>query len=238
VSFVVRKTFSEEECTILTTLILKVEKTNSWCARKGDLQRAFPLNVLMILASAITVVADGECLTCSGFSLGKTVHLRNFEFIVDYFGGLSFSLRRGVEGATFMSSTRSRASTPRWAMTKESIEEFLTVSGREGSFDLPSTRRRSAGAPLALAVTTPWMENAPTTQAATMVPSRMVAPWLETNLLIERCHTHHRGQQVQACARHPTVEQEAVPWRSTLIGKQAVIVVHHGTSLHLRWRGS
>jgi hypothetical protein len=222
VSFVVRKTFSEEECTILTTLILPVEKTNSWCARKGDLQRAFPLNVLMILASAITVIADGECLTCSGFSLGKTIHLRNFEFIVDYFGGLSFSLGRGVEGATFMSSTRSRASTPRWAMTKESTEEFLTVSGREGSFNLPSTRRRSAGAPLTLAATTPWM----------------VAPWPETNLLIERCHTHHRGQQVQACARHPTVEQEAVPWRSTLIGKQAVIVVHHGTSLHLRWRGS
>jgi hypothetical protein len=24
-------------------------------------------------------------LTCGGFSLNKTIHLRNFEFIVDYF---------------------------------------------------------------------------------------------------------------------------------------------------------
>jgi hypothetical protein len=31
---------------------------------------------------------------CSGFSLGETVYLGSFEFITDYFGGLSLSPRR------------------------------------------------------------------------------------------------------------------------------------------------
>jgi hypothetical protein len=67
----------------------------------------------MVPSSAILVVADSEHLTCSGFSLGETVFLRNFEFIADYFGGLSLSLRRGDEGTAFMGSTRSGASTLR-----------------------------------------------------------------------------------------------------------------------------
>jgi hypothetical protein len=50
---------------------------------------------------------------CGGFSLGKTVHLVNFEFIADYFGGLSLFPRRGNEGTALMGSTRSGASTPR-----------------------------------------------------------------------------------------------------------------------------
>jgi hypothetical protein len=49
----------------------------------------------MASSSVITLFADGERLTCGGFSLGETVQLGNFEFIVDYFGGLSLSPRRG-----------------------------------------------------------------------------------------------------------------------------------------------
>jgi hypothetical protein len=45
----------------------------------------------MIPSSAITDAADGKHLMCGGFSLGKTVHLGNIEFIVDYFNGLSLS---------------------------------------------------------------------------------------------------------------------------------------------------
>jgi hypothetical protein len=77
-----------------------------------------------------------------GFSLGKPDHLGNFEFIADYFNGLSLSPRRGDEGVAFMGSTRSRASTPRWAMIEDYTEEFLMASSREGSFGLPSPRRR------------------------------------------------------------------------------------------------
>jgi hypothetical protein len=69
---------------ILTTLYLASAKnTDSWRARKGDLQCAFSLDILMVSSSVLTAVADGDCLTCGGFSLGETVHLGNFEFIAD-----------------------------------------------------------------------------------------------------------------------------------------------------------
>jgi hypothetical protein len=51
----------------------------------------------MVPSSAITIAADGECLTCGGFSLGETVYLGNFECITDY-GGLntdSWCIREG-----------------------------------------------------------------------------------------------------------------------------------------------
>ncbi len=94
----------------MTTLYLAGAKnTDSWHARKGDLQRAFPLDVLMVPSSVITITADGERLTCGGFSLCKTIRLGNFEFIINYFGGLSLSPSRGNKGATFIGSTHSGA---------------------------------------------------------------------------------------------------------------------------------
>jgi hypothetical protein len=60
-----------------------VENTDNWSARNGDLQRTFPLEVLMVPLSAITVAANSERLTCGGFSLGEPIRLENFLFIVD-----------------------------------------------------------------------------------------------------------------------------------------------------------
>jgi hypothetical protein len=119
------------------------------------LQRAFPLDVLMIPSSVITIAADGERLICGGFSLGKTVHLGNFEFIANYFSGLSRFPRMGDTSNAFMGSTRRGASTPLRAMIEDSIEEFLTASSREGSFSLPSPRRRGTETLPAPVVTTP-----------------------------------------------------------------------------------
>jgi hypothetical protein len=145
----------------LTTLYLASRKnTDSWCARKGDLQHALPIDILMVPSSVITVSADSECLTCGGLSLGETVHLVNFEFITDYFGSLSLSPRRGNAVAAFMGSTQSGAPTPRRAMIEDSAEEFLMASSGEGSFSLPSPRRCGIGASLAPVITTPRMENA------------------------------------------------------------------------------
>jgi hypothetical protein len=87
----------------------------------------------MVPSSTITIAADGECLTCDGFSLGETVHLGNFEFIADYFSGLSLSPRWGDAGVALMVSTHSGMSTLRWAMIEDFIEEFLTASSGEGS---------------------------------------------------------------------------------------------------------
>jgi hypothetical protein len=105
----------------------------------------------MVPSSSIT---DGECLTCGGFSLDKPIHLGNFKFIADYFGGLSLSPWRGNDDTIFVGSTHSGASTPQRATMEDSTEEFLTASSRKGSLDHPSPRRRSTGASFAPATTT------------------------------------------------------------------------------------
>jgi hypothetical protein len=117
----------------------------------------------MVPSSSIVVVADSERIMCSGFSLGEPVLLGNFEFIVDYFGGLSSSPRRGNEGTAFVGSTHCGASTPQWATMEDSTEEFLMTSSVEGSFSHTSPRQRTTRASFAPATTTTWKENAPAT---------------------------------------------------------------------------
>jgi hypothetical protein len=139
----------------------------------------------MVPSSMIIIVADDERLTCDGFSLGETVRLGHFEFIVNYFSGLSLSHRRSDASATFMVSTQSGAPTPRRATIEDSVEEFHTTSSGEGSFGHPSPRRHDTGASLTPITTMPRMENAPATQATTTVPPWMVAPRRETDLHFE-----------------------------------------------------
>jgi hypothetical protein len=70
--FAVCKTTSELERAILTTLYFADAKnTNSWHARKGPLQRAFPLDVLIVHSSALTISTDGECLMRGCFPSAK-----------------------------------------------------------------------------------------------------------------------------------------------------------------------
>jgi hypothetical protein len=114
----------------------------------------------MVPSFAITVAANGEHLMCSGFSLSEAVRLWNFVFIADYFGSLSLCPKRGDAGTAFMGSTHSRAPTSRWAMIEDSAKEFLMASSREGSFSLPSPRRRGMGALLTPVTIAPRMENA------------------------------------------------------------------------------
>jgi hypothetical protein len=153
------------------------------------LQRAFPLDIRTVPSSAINVTADGECLTCVGFSFGETVRLGSFEFITDNFGGLSFSPRRGNSSVAFMGSTHSGTPSPRWAMIEDSTEEFLTVSSNEGVFNLLSPRRHCTGALPTPVATTPWTEITPATQATMTVPLQMAASWPDTSLPFEQCHT-------------------------------------------------
>jgi hypothetical protein len=112
---------------------------------RGICSVLFSLDVLMVPSSSIAVTADDEHLTCGGFSLSKTVHLGNFEFIANYFDSLSLSPRRGDADGAFMGSTCSVASTLRRAMIEDSAEEFLMASSGEGSFATPFPRRRSTG---------------------------------------------------------------------------------------------
>jgi hypothetical protein len=220
---IVRKTTSKQEHTILTTLYLAGAKnTDSWCARKGDLQRASPLDVLMVPSSSIAIIVDDECLACGGFTLSEPVRLGNLDFIVDYFSGLSLSPRRGNEGAIFMGSTRSGVSTPQWATIEDSTEEFLTTSSGEGSFGHPSPRRCITWPHLPPTTTTTWKESA---LATTRFPLRTPVPWLETNHPSEWHRAHHEGQPMQAHARHPTAENGSASRRSHLAGKQTATTV-------------
>jgi hypothetical protein len=149
------------------------------------LQRAFPLDVLMVLSSVLVVAVDGECLACGGFTLGETVHFGRLEFITDCFGGMSLSPRRDGSDVAFMGSTHRRPPSPLWAMMGDSTKEFHMVSSGEVGSSLPSPRRHDTGAPPSPATTTSWLESTPATQAMMTVPPRMMTSRPDTSLPFE-----------------------------------------------------
>jgi hypothetical protein len=55
----------------------------------------------MINSLMLVVTIDGKCLTCGGFSLDETICVGSLEFIADYFGSLSLSLKGSNSGAVF-----------------------------------------------------------------------------------------------------------------------------------------
>jgi hypothetical protein len=82
-----------------------VENIDSWHARKGDLQRAFPLDVPMVPSSPLAATANGECLSRDDFSLGETIRFGSLDFITDCFGGRSLSPWRDGSDVTAVGST-------------------------------------------------------------------------------------------------------------------------------------
>jgi hypothetical protein len=166
-------------------------------------------------------VGFAACFSCRRFdgSLSETIDLGSFEFIADYFGGLSLSPMSGDSGAAFMGYTRSETPSPRRAMIEDSIKAFLTTSSGEGGSSLPSPRRRGVGAPPVPVTTTPWMVNALTTQAMMTVPPRTVEPRSNTGVSFEQWRACQEGQRSQACA-----------WSSR--------TCHHSMGPRLRWKGS
>jgi hypothetical protein len=101
------------------------------------LQHAFPLDISMVHSSVLIVSANGERLSCSGFSLDETVRFGSLEFITNSFGGLSLSPMRNDSGTTFMSSTHSGTPSLLWANIEDSTNEFYTTSSRAGAPDSP-----------------------------------------------------------------------------------------------------
>jgi hypothetical protein len=74
----------EQEHTILTTLYLTDAKnTDSWRTKSGDLQRAFPPNVLMLPSLAFVTTTSGERLPHNVSSLGGTIYFGSLEYIFD-----------------------------------------------------------------------------------------------------------------------------------------------------------
>jgi hypothetical protein len=137
--------------------------------------------------------AGDELLTCGGFSLGETVHLGRFEFITDYFSGLSLSPIRSDSGIAFVDSTHSGPLTPRRAMTEDFNEEFHTASSGGGGSGLPSPKRLGAGALPAPITTLLWQEDTPPILSMTTVQQRALAPRPHTSHSFERRRTPQEG---------------------------------------------
>jgi hypothetical protein len=152
-----------------TLLFVSAEYINSWHARKGYWQHAFPLDVLTVHSSMFIIATDGECLTCGGFSLSVTISFGSLEFIADSFGSLSFSPKGSDSGAIFVGTTHYRLPSLHH-MIEDSTDKSYTTSSEEESSDLPTSRRHSMGAPPAPIATTPWLEDALNTQTMMTVP--------------------------------------------------------------------
>jgi hypothetical protein len=141
-----------------------------------------------------------------------------------------------------MGSTRSRASTPWWAMTNNSTEEFLMTSSGEGRFGLPSPKRRNVAAQLALAAATLWMENALATQATTTVPPWTVAHgWKPTSSSSNATLIMEGSRQKPVLSIPPPSRRQCHDKASLLTSRLLPWSNHthrHGMSPCLRWRGS
>jgi hypothetical protein len=121
------------------------------------------------------------CYTCDGFSLGETVCLGSYEFIIDYFGGMSLSPRSNDSGTALMGSTRSGPLSPRRAMIEDSTKEFVTASSSEGSSSLPSRMRHGARTLPAPSTSIPWLEDATAIYTMMTVPPWVMGPQSDTD---------------------------------------------------------
>jgi hypothetical protein len=98
------------------------------------------------------------------------------------------------------------------------------ASDGEGSFDLPSARRHNMGASPA--------PPQPYHGQRTLWPLKRWRrlhhgkrlPRLDTDLPLERWHTHQEGKRALAHAQPPCIEQEVAQWWDKLVGGQVAPV--------------
>jgi hypothetical protein len=135
VCFVVHKTTSEQEYVILTTLYLADAKNiDSWCDKKGDLQRAFPLDVPMVPSLKLSFVANGNHLTGVGFAPRSTIYFGSLEFPADCLGHLSLSPLERDSSAVFIGMVHNGSPSLHTALEESSDEDGAT-SGIEDALD-------------------------------------------------------------------------------------------------------
>jgi hypothetical protein len=134
---IVRKTVSEQECAILTTMYpVGAKNTYNWSARKGELQHDFPLDVSMVPSLKLSFVANGHNPTSIGLAPGSTICFSSLEFTADHLERLSLSSQEWDSSATFVGMVHSRLPYPRTAL-KESSNEDGATSGTRGSSGYP-----------------------------------------------------------------------------------------------------
>jgi hypothetical protein len=79
-------------CDLDHPIITGAENTVSWRARKRDLQRTFPLDVLMVTSPKLSFVASGSNPTGISLALSKTIRSGRLEFTADRLGRLRWCL--------------------------------------------------------------------------------------------------------------------------------------------------
>jgi hypothetical protein len=76
---------------VLDHPVLADEKHRQLARQEWGFIACFPLDVSMVLSSALDVAADSERMSCGGFSLSKNILFESLEFITNRFGVLSIS---------------------------------------------------------------------------------------------------------------------------------------------------
>jgi hypothetical protein len=124
VCFVVHKTTSNLGPHPL--VLAGAKNTDSWRARKGDLQRAFPLDVPMVTSLKFAFVANGRNLTGVGLAPGETIRFSSLEFNVNHLGSLSISPKERDSGANFIGMVHIRSPSLHTILEDSSDEDGAT----------------------------------------------------------------------------------------------------------------
>jgi hypothetical protein len=107
---------------LITIYLAGAKNTDSWHARKEDLQRDSPLHVPMVPSPKLSFIANDNNPTGVGLAQGNTIDFGGLEFIADRFGHLSLSPsgeelrchvhRNGPQWVTFSRSPLARTAPP------------------------------------------------------------------------------------------------------------------------------
>jgi hypothetical protein len=133
--FDVRKTTSELEHVILTTVyFVGAENTDSWHARKEDLQCAFALDVPMVYSPKLTFIANCNNPIGVGLAPGESICFGSLEFTADRFGCPSLSPKGDDSGTVFIGMMHN-GSPSLYTILEESSDEGGTTLGKGEALD-------------------------------------------------------------------------------------------------------
>jgi hypothetical protein len=112
------------------------KNTDSWHARKGDLQHAFPLDVPMVPSPKLSFITNNNNPTGVGLAPSSAIHFSSLENIVDHFGHLSLSPQERDSGAISIGMVHNGLPSLH-ATLGESSNEDDTASSTGGSLGSP-----------------------------------------------------------------------------------------------------
>jgi hypothetical protein len=151
------------------------KNTDSWHARKGDLQRAFPLDVPMVLSLKLSSVDNGNHPTDIGLAPGSTIHFGSLEFTADHLGRLSLSPQEWDSSTIFIGMVHTGSPSLHTAL-KESSDEDGVALGAGGSSGSPDPRGCNVVTPTDPITATLAPKNTPTLQTIPTVTVWIVVP--------------------------------------------------------------